>query len=161
MKNEKIKCYVGNYILPYGRPTVFNTGWETDTEFFCERFILFETLKNTVICSGMCTVIDIETYKFLKGINDNNAALEDFMDWFGKELSESEIFNIVSNLMGEEKYNEIIIKLFESQVVGNLYYIKKKYPDKLSWLKRNTVCNEFKKLIDLVSDLNLTVTEYK
>jgi hypothetical protein len=160
MKNQKIKCYVGNYILPYGRPTVFITGWETDTEFFCERFILFETLKHEMICRGTCMHMNIGEYKTINGIKENNEALESFMNEFGKELAEADIFSIVVELMKDGQYGEINIKLFESKVLVNLYYIKKNFPDKLVWLRKTTACSDFQKLIDLVSGIDFTTTVY-
>jgi hypothetical protein len=160
MKNEKIKCFVGNYILPYGRPTVFITGWETDTEFFCERFILFETDKNELICSGICSNVNKAEYLAVSGMKDDNEVLEKFMDREGRRLSEADIFYIANELMKDKMFSEYRIELVESEILVNLYHIKKKFPDKLVWFKRNTKCDEFKNLIDLTSSLNLTVTEY-
>ena len=157
MKNEKIKCFEGNYILPFGRPTVILIGWETHENFCCEWFVLLETITKTMEYHCNCISTNAELYKLMYKIDDSNLALENFMINYGKKATEGYIFNDFMKKMTEKKYKAINIQLFDSEkeIVSVLYYIKKNYPKALKSVEQNTRSLLLKQMITLADKLNI------
>lgn len=153
MKNEKTQTFTGNYILPFGKPIVIVTGWETETDFFCERFIMFEKRNGEMMNRGICTHVSKADYNAVYSPENEEQALTNFMNQEGEKLAESDIFSIVVEMMGEvenwERAVNMEIRLSPTQRLGDLVYLNRKFPNNLNWLEKNTQSLMLKELINL------------
>lgn len=153
MKNQKAQTFTGNYILPFGKPIVIVTGWETETDFYCERFVMFEKRDGKMINRGICTHISKADYNAVYNPENEEQALSDFMKQEGETLAESDIFSIVVEMMGEvenwERAVNMEIRLSSTQRLVDLVYLHRKFPNALNWLEQNTQLPMLKELITL------------
>jgi hypothetical protein len=153
MKNQKVQTFRGKYILPFGKPTVIVTGWETETDFYCERFVMFEKRDGNMAYRGICTHISKADYNTVYSPENEEKAFLDFMKQEGGTLAESDIFSIIVEMMGEvgnwERAVNTDIRLLPTQRLADLVYLHRKFPTNLNWLEQNTQSSMLKELITL------------
>jgi hypothetical protein len=165
MKNQKTESFKGNYILPFGKPIVIVTGWETETDLYCERFVMFEKRDGTMLTQGSCTHISKADYNTVYTPKSEERILSDFMMQEGQQLAEADTFSIIVEMMEKIKNWELAVNmeihLYPTKyILPNLVYLNKKFPNALNWLEQNTQLPMLKELIKLAKRFTPTEDRY-
>lgn len=164
MKNQKVQTFAGNYIFPFGKPNVIITGWETKTNLYCERFVIFEKWNGEIINTEFRSHISKSDYYAIDNSKDEKQALSGFMKLEGKMLAESDVFNILIELREEVENGKqavnMEIQLYTTQTLTDIIYLHRKFTKNLNWLETKTQSTMLKDLINLSKRFNIEESRF-
>lgn len=162
-EKERVECYIGNYVLPFGQPVIFVSCSEVIDHVICERFIFFD-LGNDLKKTGARIKFKTSDYQYFREIDNDDDIFDSLIMEEGLNLGEQDIMSILIEEFNEDKtrgqfLHQIRLRFNKGNILSSLFNIHNKYPEKLKWLKDSTMSETFKKWIYLAQGFN-RITEH-
>lgn len=164
---EKVKTFMGKYILRVGSPVVIVTGYEKGNELHCETAVILETNGTPKTSASGFKIRKSEWKAAKKALSSpvsDEELLNQFIDEWGVPQAEAELERIIidyaesKNLSLNQVYS-LDLSLHETKYLNTVLYLKRKLPNQYKWLQGITKSQTLQELMKLAD--SIVVTEYK